>query len=116
VRYSLLDGTTEVLSFDAKRVELTRFGVNSNRASIYEFRHDIPVPASFDRTLTVRLSAFDSHGDAVDGTSETFVMRLNQTNRGSGGGGGCAVGFAPLAALLLVPLLVVVRDRNRMRR
>ena len=51
----------------------------------------------------------------MDGTDETFVMRLNQTNRGSGGGGGCAVGFAPLAALLLVPLLVVVRDRNRMR-
>lgn len=116
VHYSVLDGTTEVLSFDAKRVELTRFGVNSNRASIYEFRHDIPVPASFDRTLTVQLSAFDSHGDAVDGTSETFVLRLNQTNRGSGGGGGCAVGFAPLAVVLLVPLLVVMCDRNSRRR
>ena len=108
VHYSVLDGTTEVLSFDAKLVKLIRYGINGDKASIYEFRHDIPIPDDFDSPLTVKLSAFDSHGDPVEGTSETFVMHLNESSSG-----GCSTGFAPLLALLLIPLLLIKYDRSR---
>ncbi len=115
VRYSLLDGNREVLSFDAKNVALTRYGINA-KPSIYEFRHDIPVPASFDRALTVSLSGFDSYDRPVAGTEKSFILRFNSPSKGGSGGGGCVVGLAPLGMLLLAPLAFAVCDDRRRRR
>lgn len=111
VRYTLLDGTQEMLTFDAKRVELTRNGIN-NRPSIYEFRHDIPVPATFNKPWTVRVAAFDSYGTLVPGTEMSFTLAPYSPG-GGGGGGGCSVGAAPFALLLLLPLLVLAGKRGR---
>jgi len=101
LNYSLRDGTEEILSFNARRVELTRVGVNA-RPSIYEFRHDIPIPEDFNRTLTVHVTAFDSRGNPVPGTEQSFSLVLWVP---AGGGGGCSAGSAPFALLLLIPLL-----------
>ena len=111
VRYTLLDGTQEMLTFDAKRVELTRNGIN-NRPSIYEFRHDIPVPATFNKPWTVRVAAFDIYGTLVPGTEMSFTLAPYSPG-GGGGGGGCSVGAAPFALLLLLPLLVLAGKRGR---
>lgn len=107
VRYRLLEGMTELQTFD-RRVELTRRGVNP-RPSLYEFRHDLPISPDFaGKSLTVRLAALDSHGNAVAGTEETFsvhvVAPVPDAVRG-GSGGGCQTGMSPLILLLVLPLL-----------
>lgn len=111
VRYTLLDGAQEVLSFDAKRVELTRTGINT-KPSIYEFRHDIPIPATFNKPWTVRVAAFDSHGVPVQGTETSFTITPASAG-GGGGGGGCSLGSAPFALILLLPLLALAGKRGR---
>lgn len=110
VRYTLLDGTQEMLVVDAKRVELTRTGINT-RPSIYEFRHDIPVPATFNKPWTVRVAAFDIRGNPVPGTEMSFTLAPYSPG-GGGGGGGCSVGAAPFALLLLLPLVVLASRRK----
>ena len=110
VKYTLLDGTTEVAVFEARRVELTRPDVSS-RPSVYEFRHDLPIPAEFNKPLTVRVQAFDTYGDPVPGTDAAFTISPRATG-GGGGGGGCDTGAAPFAALLLIPLLYVASRRE----
>lgn len=110
VRYTLLDGTQELFSFDAKRVELTRTGINA-RPSIYEFRHDIPVPATFNKPWTVRVGAFDIYGTLVPGTEMSFTLAPYSPG-GGGGGGGCSLGATPFALLLLLPLFALATRRK----
>jgi len=110
VRYTLLDGTQELFSFDAKRVELTRTGINA-RPSIYEFRHDIPVPATFNKPWTVRVAAFDIYGTLVPGTEMSFTLAPYSPG-GGGGGGGCSLGATPFALLLLLPLFALATRRK----
>lgn len=115
VRYALFEEGQEVVSFD-RMVELTRFGVD-NRPSLYEFRHDIPLSGDIDaRTITVRLSAFDSHGNAVGGTEEEFLLTVRSSGGGgNSGGGGCNTGAMPFALPLLLPGAFLLR-RGRGKR
>ena len=110
VRYTLLDGTQEMLVFDAKRVELTRTGINT-RPSIYEFRHDIPVPSTFNKAWTVRVEAFDSYGARVPSTEMNFTIAPYSPG-GGGGGSGCSLGAAPFALLLVLPLFALAGRRG----
>ena len=111
LNYGFFDGSEQVFFVQDKRVELTRIGVNEN-PSIYEFRHDIPVPEDFEKNLTVRVSAFDSRGNAVPGTETTFT--LVRYSSGGGGGGGCMVGPAPFEGVGILLLFILLGALRRL--
>jgi len=111
LNYAFFDGTEQVLFLQGKRVELIRTGVNEN-PSIYEFRHDISIPEDFEKPLTVRVSAFDSRGNAVPGTEMTFTLTRASAG-GGGGGGGCVVGSAPVEGVGMLLLLALAMIAGR---
>ena len=102
VHYALFDGERECLSFD-REVGLVRTGIN-DRASIYEFRHDLVLPEGA-RRLSVRLWAVDSHGEVVAGTEKIVPLVWG------GGGGGCSLGYGALL-LLVAPLAFLAARRG----
>lgn len=75
IRYQFRDAFRGVLHEEEHEVGMARrFGGKSD-VSIYEFRHTLGIPETLrGRVVTVCVSAFDSHGEPVEGAEAAFYL------------------------------------------
>lgn len=69
------DGISQTIS---KPVGLNRITGGVSRSSVYEFKHDFVLDASYQgKLVTLTTQAFDSHDQAVAGTERQLILRVD---------------------------------------